>query len=98
MDSLDLPLWVWGLLGGIGGESPQWYRIRHEPLPDWARRPLYWAVTTFMIAFGAVLVLMYESSGAQLNATLAANIGASAPLALSSLSTAVPSPTTVDDD
>ena len=96
MDLLDLPLWVWGLLGGVGGELPQWFRIRHEPLPDWAKRPFYWVVSIIMITFGAVFVLMYQSSGVELNPILAANIGASAPLALSSLSTTVPSPTSVD--
>ena len=91
---MDVPLWAWGLLGGIGGELPQWYRIRHEPLPAWAKRPLYWVVTIAMITFGAVLVLMYEDSGAHLTPALAANIGASAPLALSVLSDTAPSPLT----
>ena len=96
---MELPLWVWGLAGGAGAELLRWFRIRdqlHAGMPDWAKSPWYWVVTTLMVACGAGVVLMYQSSGVELNSVLAVNIGASAPLMLSSLSSQVPPLTRVD--
>ena len=92
-------LWAWGLAGGCAAELLRWFRIRdqlHTGMPDWAKSRSYWVVTTLMVACGAGVVLMYQSSGVELNSVLAVNIGASAPLILSSLSSQVPSPTRVD--
>ncbi|MCY4661831.1 MAG: hypothetical protein OXF93_18790 [Acidobacteria bacterium] len=93
---MDLPLWAWGIVGGAGAELLRWFRVRDQPAPDWGRRPLYWVVTVLMIAFGALLVLMYEGSGVALNPPLAVNIGASAPLALSAVTGQLPSPARFD--
>ena len=95
---MDAPLWVWGLAGGAGAELLQWFRVRdqlHAGMPDWAKSGS-WVVTTLMVACGAGVVLMYQSSGVELNSVLAVNIGASAPLIISSLSSQVPPLTRVD--
>ena len=80
---MELPLYVWGCVGACGPEAYRWYLIREDPLPLWARQFRYWLITAVMIAFGPVLVLMYEASGATLTPILAFNIGASAPLLIS---------------
>ena len=97
---MDLPFWAWGLAGGAAAELLRWFRIRdqlHNRTPDWAKSWLYWVVTSIMVVFGALLVLMYQGSdGVQLSPVLAFNIGASAPLILSSLTSQVPPLTQVD--
>ena len=80
---MELPLYVWGLFGARGPEAYRWYLSREHPLPPWAKELKYWLITTVMIAFGPILVLMYEASGATLTPILAFNIGASAPLLVS---------------
>ena len=84
----------WGLLGGCSAELLRWFRIRdqlHRGVPDWAKSLAYWVVTVLMILSGGALVLMYEYSGTSLTPALAANVGAAAPLVLSSLSANLPS-------
>lgn len=83
-----------GFAGGVAAELLQWYHIRrdlHRGVPEWAKSLLYWTVTVGMIAFGGLLVFAYQASdGVELNLILAFNIGASAPLILSSLTRQVP--------
>ena len=86
---MELPLWLWGLLGACGPEVYRWYLVREVPLPTWAKEVKYWVITVAMIAFGPVLVLMYETSGATLTPVVAFNIGASAPLLISAASRGV---------
>ena len=60
---------------------------------------MYWIVTFTMSLLGAVLVWAYDSIGdVQLNPLLPINIGASAPLLISRLTSQVPTsdPGTVD--
>jgi hypothetical protein len=45
----------------------------------------YWIVTTVMIVVGGVLVVAYLRSEVKVNAIMAINIGASAPLILGAL-------------
>lgn len=84
-----------GLLGGFSVEVLKWFRIRedlHKGMPDYAKRWPYWLVTTLMILVGGGLVVAYHvSSGVQLNPILAVNVGASAPLVLSTLASQTPS-------
>ena len=61
---MELPLYVWGLFGACGPEAYRWYLSREHPLPPWAKELKYWLITTVMIAFGPILVFMYEASGA----------------------------------
>ena len=94
-----MPLWAWGLAGGAAVELLRWYRIReqlHLGAPDWAKSPLYWLVTIGMVAAGGCLVVMYQETDARLNSVLAFNIGASAPLIISTISSLVPPLARVD--
>ena len=88
-----------GLGGGVAVEVLRWYRIRddlHKGAPDWSKSWLYWTVALAMIALGGVLVGLYESSGdVELSGFLAFNVGASAPLIITSLTQVAPS---VDPD
>lgn len=51
---------------------------------------LYWLPYVVYPAAGAFLVFVYEQSGVQFSAVLAANVGASAPLIFRSLTSASP--------
>lgn len=84
-----------GLLGGVAAEVLKWFGIReklHLGFPDYAKTWPYWLVTALMILTGCGLVVAYQvSSEVRLNPILAVNIGASAPLILSSLASRTPS-------
>jgi heme A synthase len=78
-----------GSFGGILAESIKWYSLRENPrLPRYARSPRYWVITILMVLAGGILACLYGVKA--INAILAANVGASAPLIISSLATAVP--------
>ena len=70
----------------------------HKGVPDWAKSWLYWLITLLMVALGGVLVELYQNSqDVSLNELLAFNIGISAPLILTSLTSQVPiDPGTID--
>ena len=91
---MELPLWAYGVFGGISAEVLRWFRIRdqlHQGMPDFAKSLGYWIVTAGMVAMGGFLVHMYDdSSGVQLNRLVAFNIGISAPLLLAALSSQAP--------
>ncbi len=77
-----------GIAGGIAAELAAWFRIRrelHKGLPDWSKSKLYWLITALMALSGGLLVFIYLTSGTVLNAFLAFNLGASAPLVLERL-------------
>ena len=74
-----------GVAGGIAGELAGWFKIRrelHKGLPNWSKSWLYWLITLLMALAGGLLVFIYLKSGTALNAFLAFNLGASAPLIL----------------
>jgi len=76
----------WGILGGLFAEVIIWNGLRrelHKGLPDWSRSAWYWLVTAVSWMVGGLLVVVYIESGSSLNAILAVNIGATAPLILS---------------
>lgn len=84
---------LWGFLGGLAAETLQWFNLRkelHTGVPAWAKSWGYWVVTIVMAAFGALLVHLYQISGSELSPILAFNVGASAPLILSSVVRQVP--------
>ena len=89
-----MELAFWGFLGGVAAEVLRWFQIReelHKGVPEWAKSWPYWVVTFFMAALGGLLVWMYQSSGdVRLSEVLAFNIGASAPLILTSLTSQLP--------
>jgi hypothetical protein len=89
----------WALFGGLVAEFIGIFELRHKVLADlpyWFRSKFYWASVLGMIVVGGVLALAYLRAGMNLNALLAINVGASAPLALrqaiSNVPRHVPSP------
>lgn len=87
----------WGIAGGLAAEVLHWWRLFRNAsagaspnFPVYARSPIYWILTVVLIGFGGVLVAAYSSSGTELSAILALNLGASAPLILQSLATQAP--------
>jgi hypothetical protein len=87
-------LFAIGVAGGIAAEVAGWFKIRrelHRGLPDWSKSKLYWFITVVMALMGGLIVFIYWKSGTFLNAFLAFNVGASAPLILERLVDQAPS-------
>ncbi len=83
----------WGVLGGLLAELIGLFRLRtvtSQDLPDWLRTSYYWVVTVVMILAGGILVVAYLRSEVKINAIIAINLGASAPLLLGSLVSQAP--------
>lgn len=74
---------LWGAFGAFAAEALVWFGIRHlrpQDYPFWVRSPVYYVIAAVMIAIGGIVALAYARSGTTLNAVLAMQIGASAPL------------------
>jgi H+/Cl- antiporter ClcA len=83
---------VLGILGGALAEFLRWYKLRESPnLPDYLKSPRYWILTIIMIFVGGFVAWVYGELG-PLNALLAINVGASAPLIISGLLKTAPQP------
>jgi hypothetical protein len=83
----------WALFGGLMAEFVGIFELRHKvshELPHWFGSTFYWLTVVGMVLAGGVLVLAYLRSGMSLNALLAVNVGASAPLALRQVVSAAP--------
>jgi hypothetical protein len=83
----------WGLVGGLLAELLGLHKLRHtapEDLPVWIKTKYYWTVTAAMILAGGISVVIYLRSDFKLNAIIAVNLGASAPLILGSLASQAP--------
>jgi len=79
---------LWGIAGGIFAELLGWFKLRTqapEDLPLQMKSMYYWLVTVIMICAGGILVTAYLRSDVKVNAIMALNIGASAPLILGAL-------------
>lgn len=90
---LGFETFIWGLLGGIGAELVVYFGMRHElasELPFWMKSVSYWVVVVAMVLFGGIITLAYFRSGTPLNAILALQVGASAPLFLRKIRDIVP--------
>jgi hypothetical protein len=88
-----LDVFVLGLVGGAAAEAVRWYKIRDSPnRPIYWKSPFYWTITVIMILIGGGLACLYGTEN--VNSILAVNIGASAPLIISALTSTVP-PSTV---
>ncbi len=82
---------TFGSFGGVLAEAWRWYKIRESPnLPFYLKSPLYWTVTVIMILVGGILACLYGTEN--VDAFLALNIGASAPLIISALASTAPPP------
>lgn len=80
-------IFLYGVLGGIFSELLGLFKLRHKApdhFPEWLRSPFYWIITFIMIIVGGVLTVIYSKAGINLNPLVAVNIGASAPLLISS--------------
>jgi hypothetical protein len=84
---------LWGTFGGFLAELLRIFKLRHLPSetrPLWLKSPFYWALTILMILAGGGLVIIYVKSGVPVQAFMAVNLGASAPLILGSLADQTP--------
>jgi hypothetical protein len=87
----ELGAFVCGIGGGIAPELVKMYKIRELPqMPQWFKSPIFWGLTLAMILAGGGLATLYAASGSTLSPILAVNVGASAPLILSTLSSNAP--------
>jgi hypothetical protein len=86
---------LWGIFGGFLSELLGFYKLSHAFPSEsmaWARSFGYWLITILMVIAGGCLVIAYLRSNMALNAFLAMNVGASAPLIIGSLVTMTPKP------
>lgn len=83
----------WGIVGGMFAELLKWHAMReqlHRKMPDYAKTPSYWVVTSLMILAGGVVVVVHQYYVADMHPFLAINLGASAPLLLRELAHTTP--------
>lgn len=88
-----LETFLWGLFGGVGAEASVVFTHRHrapKDFPYWLRSWTYYAACLVMVLLGGGIAVAYASSGTTLNAILAIQIGASAPLIFRKLSESIP--------
>lgn len=84
-------VFVAGAVGGVLAELVRWYQLRESPnLPAYASSLFYWVVTGLMVAAGGALAVLYGTTA--VNALLAVNVGASAPLIIKALAQNTPPP------
>ena len=87
-----------GVFGGFLAELGRWWKIREGPnFPTYIKSAFYWAITILMIIGGGGLAYVYMLMG-DLNAILAVNVGASAPLIISGLANTPPKQVRTGDD
>jgi hypothetical protein len=78
-----------GCGGGIAAEALKWFGLRDSPnTPVYLRSVKYWVLTILMVLIGGGLAPLYGTK--DVNALLAVNIGASAPLIIGALFRTVP--------
>jgi len=88
-----LETFLWGLFGGVGAEVSVVFAHRHrapKDFPYWLKSWAYYVASLAMALFGGGIAVAYASSGTTLNAILAIQIGASAPLIFRKLSETIP--------
>jgi len=77
-----------GCLGGVIGDLVIIFEARRDRPPEYTKKKFYWLCVILMTLAGGVLTCFYGLHGVQ--AILALNIGASAPLILKSFATGTP--------
>lgn len=81
-----------GLFGGMAVEALKWYKLRESVnFPKYRKSLFYWAITIVFIVIGGVLAWAYSIVGS-INALLAINVGASAPLIITGFAKTPPPP------
>jgi len=86
---------LWALFGGLGAEVNVVFALRHrgpKEYPYWLKSWTYYIVSAVMVIVGGLIAVAYAKSGTTLNAILAIQIGASAPLIFRKLSETIPEP------
>ena len=95
VSNLTDPLLIIGLgvLGGGLAELVKWYKIKDSAnIGDYKNGAIYWVITILMILAGGALAWIWSLMG-NINAILAVNVGASAPLIIAGvLNTPPPTP------
>lgn len=84
---------LWAVFGGVGAEVSVVFAHRHrapKDFPYWLKSWPYYIASVAMVLFGGGIAAAYASSGTTLNAILAIQIGASAPLIFRKLSETIP--------
>lgn len=85
----DFAVFGVGIAGGIANEILHWWGLREHPqLPQYATRPLYWAVTLAMMLLGGGLAWL--QLGGHADGLIAFQIGLAAPMVLQKLAKAAP--------
>lgn len=88
-----LETFLWGLFGGFGAEISVVFAHRHraaKEFPHWLKSWTYYIASLAMVLLGGGIAVAYAKSGTTLNAILAIQIGASAPLIFRKLSETIP--------
>ncbi|TKB26512.1 hypothetical protein FCL47_08850 [Desulfopila sp. IMCC35006] len=84
-----LNVFLAGCFGGVLIELLKWYNLRDSPnLPHYVKLWRYWGCTVAMIIAGGLLTTLYGIE--EVEALLAVNVGASAPLLIASLAQSLP--------
>ena len=86
---------LYGVFGGFLAELLGLFRLRHKvpgSFPTYIKSWFYWITTSLMVLAGGGLVVVYLNSAISLNALIAVNLGASAPLIIGSLASQTPQP------
>ena len=87
-----LLIFALGFIGGGLVEIVKWLKLRDSiNFPDYIKKPVYWVLTVLMILGGGAVAWIYSLVG-DINALLAVNVGASAPLIVAGLATTPPKP------
>ena len=79
----SIETFLWGFFGGIGAELAVLFGVKQQfpdRFPHWIRSKWYYTVVILMALAGGGIALAYVRSGSPLNAILAIQVGASAPL------------------
>lgn len=86
-------IFMWGIFGGAGAEISVVFALRHrgpKEYPHWLKSWTYYIVALVMVLVGGIVTVAYAKSGTTLNAILAIQIGASAPLIFRKLTETIP--------
>jgi divalent metal cation (Fe/Co/Zn/Cd) transporter len=83
-----------GIFGGLLAELAKWIGLREtnpNNFPAYAKSIFYWLITIILMIVGGILAVFYGYTN--VDALLALNVGASAPLIIRALASTTPSGT-----
>jgi len=85
----DVAIFGVGVAGGLANEILHWWGLRENAnLPEYAKRPFYWAITIAMALLGGAFAWL--QLGNRGDAFIAFQIGLAAPMILQKLAASVP--------